>query len=319
VASVDRSLALFSLLVALGACDGENRNPAHAETPREPKVASTPSASARPEPAPAPAPSLKREAYPWLDDATLAPPKPVDTLLARFRAPPGFERVTLAPASFGTWLRDLPLAARGTPVRAYDGRVLHEASDPRIAAVIALDVSKVDLQQCADTVIRLHAEWCWAEGRRDMSYRAASGTPLPFERWARGERIVSEGASIHWAPGGAKPNGDHAAFRKYLDAVFAWANTVSLERQAKKVSPDELRPGDFFIWPGNPGHAVLVLDLAKKGSERMALLGQSYMPAQNAQVLASKDGVWFRLDPARDVDTPFWEPFPWRMLHRLES
>ena len=133
-----------------------------------------------------------------------------------------------------------------TPVRAYDGRVLHAATDSRIAGVVALDVSPADLQQCADSVMRLHAEWLWSKGERNMSYRAAAGLALPWSRWSRGERIVPSGANIQWVPAG-KPVSDHAAFRKYLDAVFAWANTVSLEKQAKPVEPDQIRAGDFFI------------------------------------------------------------------------
>lgn len=243
----------------------------------------------------------------------------MDALHARFAPPPGFTRVEVEPKSFGAWLRELPLAAAGTPVRAYDGRVLHAATDSRIAAVVALDVSEADLQQCADTVIRLHSEWRWSQGARDMSYRAAAGMQLPWARWARGERIVPQGASIQWAPG-SKAVSDHASFRKYLDAVFAWANTVSLEKQSKPVKPEEIRAGDFFILPGNPGHVVLVLDVAKKGDERVALLGQSFMPAQNAQVLRpAGGGPWFRLDPAKDVDTPFWKPFPWSSLRRLQE
>jgi hypothetical protein len=228
-----------------------------------------------------------------------------------------FTRVHVEPGSFGAFLRGLPLAARDTPVRAYDGRTLHAPTDSRIAGVVALDVSRADLQQCADTVIRLHAEHGWARGKRDMSYRAAAGLALPWSRWARGERIVPSGASISWVPS-SRPVEDHVAFRKYLDAVFAWANTVSLEKQAEHVEAAKVRAGDFFILPGNPGHVVLILDLATRGDEKVALLGQSFMPAQNFQVLRPSDGgPWFRLDPSKDVDTPFWKPFPWSSLRRL--
>jgi len=244
----------------------------------------------------------------------------VDSLRERFAPPDGFNRVAQKDPSFGAWLRDLPLAAPDTPVRAYDGRVLHPADDRRIAAVISLDVSPSDLQQCADTVIRLHAEWMWSQNRRDMSYRAAAGLALPWERYARGERLVPKGRSIEWVPGSGRPSADHDTFRKYLDSVFAWANTVSLEKQSKKVEPAQVSPGDFFILPGNPGHVVLVLDVATSGSRRVALLGQSFMPAQNAQVLRSASGSpWFPLDLQQEVDTPFWKPFPWGSLRRLDG
>jgi hypothetical protein len=268
--------------------------------------------------APAPVPPYRADAkrYPWLGAAGV--PEPVESLEMRFAPPSGFRRVDLAVESFGAWLRELPLAPRGTPVVAYSGFELLPANDRRIAAVAALDVGKSDLQQCADAMMRLHAEWSWSRGRRDMSYRAASGLMLPFERWARGERLRASGASIEWVPGGARVD-DHGGFRRYLDAVFAWANTVSLERHARKVAAEDVRPGDFFILPGNPGHTVLVLDVAVRDGRKVALLGQSYMPAQSFQVLRpAADRVWYDLDPSGPVATPFWAPFPWSSLRRLD-
>jgi hypothetical protein len=244
-----------------------------------------------------------------------------DHLQARIAAPPGFERVPLGAGSFGAWLRRLPLAAATEPVRTYRGGVLHESDHAGVAAVATLDVGTADLQQCADAVMRLHAEWSWQRGRRDMSYRAAAGTPLPYARWAAGERVVLQGNSLRWEPSG-RPSSDHPSFRKYMDAVFSWANTVSLERQAAEVPLDDLRPGDFFILPGNPGHTVLVLDLAKDPEgHRIILLGQSYMPAQSFHVLRPSPGrVWFDVEPAAEgVKTPFWPaPFPWSSLRRLD-
>jgi aspartyl/glutamyl-tRNA(Asn/Gln) amidotransferase C subunit len=235
--------------------------------------------------------------------------------VARFAPPRGFVRVDEAPGSFGAWLRTLPLADRATPVTSYRGDVLHAAS----AAVAAIDVGSADLQQCADSIIRLHAEWRWASGARGVSYRAASGAQMPWARWARGERPVVKGATLSWEPG-AKAASDHGAFRKYLDQVFTYANTGSLSVQGAKVRRSELRPGDFVVEAGSPGHAVLVLDVARaKDGRQVALLGQGYMPAQSFQVLRPAAGqVWFSLDDDT-LRTPFWEPFAWSSLRRLDE
>lgn len=327
-----QTCALLLAVLPLGACDhaatrpepaqhghpAASTKPAHPSTPpaRSTAAGSTTKASVRP----ARSKPIDRKAYAWLADRDTPAPAPVDTLEARFSAPRGFSRVRLAARSFGTWLRGLPLAARGTPVVSYAGTRLHPADDPRIAAVVAIDVGTADLQQCADAVIRMNAEWLWSSGRRDMSYRAASGTPLPFSRWARGERIVANGAKIHWHAAD-RPAKDHRAFRHYLDAVFAWANTVSVARQAKPVTPADLAPGDFFIMPGNPGHSVLVLDVARDAQgHRVALLGQSYMPAQSFQVLRpTAHAVWFPMKTDAPVKTPFWKPFPWTTLERFDN
>ena len=283
--------------------------------------------SAAPSPAASITPAVDRDRYPWLADADGRSPQAVEPLRARFAPPAGFTRREPPDGSFGAWLSRLPLAAKGTPVRAFDGKELHPADHPSIAAVVAIDVGAADLQQCADSVIRLHAEWSWATRPRDaIGYRAAAGIALPWSRWARGERVVPEGTkSIAWVPS-AKPADDHATFRRYLDAVFAWANTVSLAKEATPIAERDLAAGDFVVLPGNPGHAVLVLDLASDDAgRRVALLGQGYMPAQSFQVLRPErgsredvGGPWFLLEPAAEgVKTPFWPVFPWSALRRL--
>ena len=258
------------------------------------------------------------ERYPWLGDGTKLATAPVEPLSARFAPPTGYERIARDPTSFGGWLAELPLAAPGTPVVTYSGATAYPAADRRIAAVAALDVGGADLQQCADTVIRLHAEWTWARGRRDQSYQAAGGLALPYRRFSRGERLVYENSKLGWRPVG-RATTDHVGFRQYLAQVFGWANTVSLAQQARPVPISDVRAGDFFVMPGNPGHTVLVLDIATDPAGRqVALIGQSYMPAQSFYVLRGPRGAWFDLDPTQPLDTPFWQPFPWETLHRLD-
>ncbi len=190
--------------------------------------------------------------------------------------------------------------------------------------MIAIDEGTADLQQCADSIVRLHAEWQWSRGERGETYRAASGAAMPFARWLAGERpSTDDGKKLVWKAA-ARPSDreDHGAFRKYLDAVFTWANTGALARDGAKVALAELRPGDFFVLPGGPGHAILVLDVAQGASgERAVLLGQGYMPAQSFHVLRAPGGsAWFPVDPAAGgIDTPFWPvPFPWSSLRRLD-
>jgi Domain of unknown function (4846) len=271
-----------------------------------------------PPPAPPAAPAL---GYPWL--AVADAPALEGALDERFPAPPGFTRDALAPGSFGAWLRALPLAPLGTPVRSFRGQIILPVDHPNLAAVVAIDVGEQDLQQCADSVIRLHAEWLFARGRRDQSYRAASGAPMPFARWARGERMVMDGPGFTWATS-ARADASYPSFRRWLSGVFAFANTGSLARDTEPIAAADLRPGDFVVQAGAPGHAVLVLDLARAADGRRALLlGQGYMPAQSFHVLrpsgsVGREGAWFIVEPgAIALDTPFWAPFPWKALRRF--
>lgn len=266
--------------------------------------------------------SEERERYAWLTgDVKIRP-------LSGVIAPPrGFRRVEEKAGSFGSFLRELPLRPEGTPVLSYRGALLLKGDDPRIAAVAELDVGTTDVQQCADSVIRLHAEWLWSRGDRDrIAYHFLSGDLAAWPRFAAGERVVAQGNRVSWAPS-AKAANDHATFRKYLDTVFNYASTISVERSSSvPVQRRDLTPGDFFILPGGPGHAILILDVAvDDAGHKVALLGQGYMPAQDFHVLASPktdDGAspspWFDLE-GDSVDTPFWPaPFPWSSLHRLK-
>jgi hypothetical protein len=297
--------------------------------PSSPPRASAPSPSASPSPLPAPVALAAR--YPWL--AADRDVSALDRLDQRVPVPPRFTRVSLAEGSFGAWLRGLPLEPVGTAVLSHRGQIILPPDHPNLTAVVAIDVGAQDLQQCADSVIRLRAEWDWSRGRRDQSYRAASGAAMPFARWALGERITVSGpagSKLTWAPA-TRADSSHRAFRSYLDSVFAWANTGSLARDTTPIALADLQPGDFVVQPGGPGHAVLVLDLATDPQgHRVVLLGQGFMPAQSFQVLhpgrpdpdrtatGVGDGAWFRIDED-GLSTPFWPRFPWTALHRFSE
>ena len=242
----------------------------------------------------------------------------VDDLGRRFAPPVGFHLAAAAPGTFAAYLGGLPLAAPGTPVRSYRGDELVAGDDPRLAAVTTLDVGTRDLQQCADAVLRLHAEYKFQAGDdAALDYRAVSKFDLPFSRWIAGERVVPRGNDLAWVPGRGKSGRSHASLRSWLDTVFDYANTVSLQRDAKPVPRADIRAGDFFVQGGFPGHAVLVLAVAENGAGEMrALLGQSYMPAQNFQVLAHDGEPWFSLQ-GDAIETPFWRAFGWSDLRCL--
>jgi hypothetical protein len=74
----------------------------------------------------------------------------------RFPAPSGFLRVAQKTGSFPEFLEALTLKPHGTLVHYYNG----EEKPSRVAAaVLTTDVGTRDLQQCADAVMRLRAEY----------------------------------------------------------------------------------------------------------------------------------------------------------------
>lgn len=276
-------------------------------TPEE--VSSSPDREAA-EPAPGLV-SFDPSPYPWLS-STGDSPGPIRSLEARFPPPEGFRRLPASSSSFGAWLRGLPLRTDRTEVLAYDGTPLDRPS----AAVVLMDVGDRDLMQCADSLIRLHAEFLWAKGRADEAgYRFTSGDLSRWSDWKAGERFVIEGSKVGRRKGAARED-DHRSFRRWLDLIFTYAGTASLARDTPPVAQgEELQAGDFFVDPGFPGHAVMLLDIAVDDSgRRVALVGQGFMPAEEVHVVQSSaalDRVWFPLPeaPGEVLDTPSWEAF----------
>ncbi|RSK34636.1 DUF4846 domain-containing protein [Hymenobacter metallilatus] len=236
---------------------------------------------------------------------------PRQTVGARFAPPAGYQRVAVQPRSFGNWLRNLPLLPPGTPVKLYNGQ-LKDRQDVH-AAVLDIDVGPRDLQQCADAVIRLRAEYQFNQDPNQVHFHLTSGDDVRFQNWysGRGFRVV--GNAVEAAPRPVEAP-THATFRRYLDQIFTYAGTLSLSKELEPRPLAQAQPGDVLIRGGSPGHAVLVLDVAVQPAtgRRVALLAQSYMPAQQIHVLkngwnTSGLGAWFLLDPgAAQVSTPEW-------------
>ena len=244
--------------------------------------------------------------YPWIPDNQI-----IETISERFPPPAGFERTAEAPGSFGDWLRHLPLKPPGEPVRYFNGKI--KANANIYSAVVDIDTGGEDLQQCADAVIRLRAEYLWSRAAYDaIRFNFTSGDPAPYLRWRQGLRPQVNGNHVRWTRL-AEWDGSHESFRRYLDSVFMYAGSWSLNRELPpKRDLEALAIGDVFIKGGFPGHAAIVVDMAVDpvSGEKVFLLAQSYMPAQDIQILqnpASPDhGSWYSLPRGGRLVTPEW-------------
>lgn len=231
-----------------------------------------------------------------------------ETLAQRIPPPPGFRRAPVPADSFAAWLRGLPMKPPDTPVMLYTGTKKWR-QDAHVA-VVDIDVGKRDLQQCADAVMRLRAEYLWSQQRkREIGFNYTGGGHVNFSRWARGDRPSESGKS--WRRRG-KPDASYKSFRRYMVQIFAYAGTYSLAKELKPTPREKLDAGDVFIKGGFPGHAVLVTDVVENldtGEKRFLLL-QSYMPAQDMHILKnlnSADGSpWYPAKFEGDLVTPEW-------------
>ncbi|MBD3166396.1 hypothetical protein GF324_07350 [bacterium] len=234
-----------------------------------------------------------------------------DRLDHRFDPPQGYERVPVSERSYGAWLRGLPLEPGRGVVLYHDGRQKHNQRNH--AAVVAVDCGAKDLQQCADAVIRLHAEYLYGTNRRDLiAYHFTSGDLCRWSDWKHGYRPLVQGNDVRFMQRAA-PDSSYASFRSYLDTVFMYAGTLSIHREAKPVPAGETaQPGDFLLDPGSPGHAMLVIDAAHRSEtgEETILLAQSYMPAQSIHIVNNLTdpalSPWYRWSHEREIQTPDW-------------
>lgn len=242
------------------------------------------------------------------------PPALIDpkgnTVLDRIRTPKGFDRVKLEKGSFGDYLRNLPLKPDGSKVVYYNGEI--KPNDVQ-AAVIDLDVGKRDLQQCADSVIRLRAEYLYGKGLYDrISFNFTNGFKADYSNWIKGNRISISGNKASWVSGRGDAGADYDSFRSYLDMVFAYAGTLSLSKEMKNIPIEDMEPGDVFIKGATPGHCVIVLDMAYNidTGRKIYIIAQGYMPAQDMHILKNPantdDDPWYVLDAGEEIVTPEW-------------
>jgi hypothetical protein len=232
------------------------------------------------------------------------------TISERIVVPEGYERIAVKEGSFGDYLRNLPLKPHGSPVLYFNG----ETKSAEVhAAVLDIDVGARDLQQCADAAMRLRAEYLYSKGEFErIHFNFTNGFKVEYSKWMQGYRVAISGNKTSWVKKTSQAS-DYQSFRKYLDMVFAYAGTASLVKELKAVAAADMQIGDVFIKGGSPGHCVIIVDMAenKQTGEKLFLLAQSYMPAQDIHILKNPSNAegnpWYSIKAGEELDTPEWD------------
>jgi len=243
--------------------------------------------------------------YPWLENYE-------STIVTRIAAPRGYDRVRVEPGSFGDWLRHLPVKEGNPAVCLFNGD--DKRNQQAHFIVLDIDVGEKDLQQCADAVIRLRAEYLYSIERFDLiKFKFTSGHLAEFAKWMEGFRVNIDGSRVRWERRAAIDS-SYFAFRGYLETVFTYAGTHSLSRELAAVREiEDISIGDAFVQGGFPGHAVIVVDVAvdRQTGKRVFLLSQSYMPAQDVHILNnsmnSRLTPWYDTEFGEILQTPEWD------------
>lgn len=243
-----------------------------------------------------------------------------NTLETRVNPPSGYERKEASPDSLTTFLRGYSLKKAGEPVLLYDGT--EKGNQSAHAAVFKLPLEQEDLQQCADSVMRVYAEYFWKTKQKErISFRFVDGFQADYTKWRDGYRIQVGESSSSWVTGGNRDT-SYKAFQKYMRIVFSYASTLSLEQESEKIKLSDLDVGDILLKAGSPGHVVMVVDVCESADGRKAfLLAQGYMPAQEFHLLnnpAHEEAPWYYVE---EVSYPFETPeytFDKGSLRRLQ-
>lgn len=205
--------------------------------------------------------------------------------------PEGYVRAAVPEQSFGAYLRQVKLSSDKT-VYLYNG--IPKANQTAQYAVLDISVGDLDLQQCADAIMRLRAE-----------YLKQQQKPICF--------TDNGGKKYCWA------DYRHKGWQNYLNLVFSWCGSLSLQKELIPVSWQKVKIGDVVIKGGSPGHAVIIMDIArhKTKGDLIFLMAQSYMPAQMIHVLLNKNerslSPWYSVSSGLLI-TPEWT-FSYTQLH----
>lgn len=224
--------------------------------------------------------------------------------------------------SLSQWLLNLELFPENHEVRYYNGNIKSNQHRINIGVVKMDMVGKfvngkeipADLQQCADACMRLWAEYLWQSKQYDkIHFKGGNGFAYEYTKWAAGYRVhFDKNWHATWQKE-AQADYGYTTFRKYLSLVFNYCGTLSISKDMKQVNPSDVRPGDLIIYGGSPGHAVTVMDVLrnKKSGKIRVMLSQSYMPAQEIEILTSPNdnyAPWYDIDIEKNhgVETPQW-------------
>ncbi len=231
-----------------------------------------------------------------------------ETLLTRIQTPEGYEWIIEDSGSFGEFLQNVPLKKEGSQILDFQQNTIGNQSEH--VAILDYDIGKKDLQQCADAVIRLRAEYLFQQKRFDeIRFQFTSGDVFSWNEYKMGTRprLMSLTKSYTKVYFNLVANKDdsYESFRNYLDVIFMYAGTISLNNESLPISANKnIMTGDFLVTPGSPGHAVIIVGRAKnKQGKVIFLLAQGYTPAQSIHVITNpfkgEINPWYTLDVSK--------------------
>ncbi|MHA7059917.1 DUF4846 domain-containing protein [Aquimarina sp. M1] len=230
-------------------------------------------------------------------------------MLSRVKVPNGYKRKAYPKGSFQEYLRKYPLKKYGSPIINYDDTKYFAQHWHDAILILEVPVPSNGLQQCADALMRIRAEYLWDQNRKnEIGFNFTSGHYCSWKKYAAGycPRIKGNKVTFHKT---ARPNSSKSNFYKYLSLIYTYAGTLSLHTELPKVKIKDLAIGDMLVNPETPGHIEIIVDeIINLEGDKMFLLAQGNTPAQNVCLLKNFEDTsispWYRFEEGKPVYTP---------------
>lgn len=226
----------------------------------------------------------------------------------RIIMPEGFERVLYEEGTFSNYIQKYSLLPYYSEVINYDGNPYIYQS----GHVGVLDISVPDhgLMQCADVLIRLRAEYLWEQNKKeDIGFNFTSGHYCSWKQYAAGFRPMINVNKVTFQKT-ATANTTKQNFYKYLDLIYMYAGTLSLNAEMKKIDAIEnIQVGDMLIYPGSPGHVIMIVDKAiNTEGEILFTFAQGNTPSQSMHIIKNLNDLsispWYAIEIGESLNIP---------------
>jgi hypothetical protein len=207
--------------------------------------------------------------------------------------PKEFERINYPTESFSNWLQKLTLKEDNV---VYLFNHQPKPNQNLHSYVLNIKVGNKDLQQCADAIMKLRALYFFSLKQYQLIEFKGSEKTFNFLNYLKQSNSLDTLKQLD----------------NFLETVFINCGTYNLNSWLKPTKFENVNVGDVFIKAGNPGHAMIVVDVAinKNTRERVFLLAQSYMPAQSIHIVKNLNDAnlspWYS-NKEVDVFTPSWD------------
>lgn len=234
---------------------------------------------------------------------------------SRYKTPNGYTRVKADKGSFAYFLRHEKLKKYGENALYYNGS--EKPSRDVYDSVFDVDLENKNLLHCADACFKFRADYLYSKGEYSkIKFNFVSNGVADFEKYSKGYRVNPEDGRYYLSK---PPSTSRETYKKFMNLVYGYCGTLSLVKDTHFVNIDDMQIGDVFVRGGTPGtktvgHAIMVIDMGvDKDGNKIFMLAQSYMPAQQTQVLINKDNKeispWYKVEDVKKsgkLYTPQW-------------